>query len=116
MSRINLEGLRTRDIRHGPGFVFQNGIITPATGYVVTIEHPPMMFMNPAGAVNILLPTSNAVRRGTIFIFVNLSANVITLQTDGGVGFTTALTVAANGSNRVVCTGNVSQVLGWAGW
>lgn len=116
MSRINLEGLRTRDIRHGPGFVFLNGILTPATGYQITIDHPPVLFMNPAGAVNVLMPTSDQVRRGTIFIIVNLSGNVITFQTSAGAAFTTALTAAANASARLICTGNTSQPLGWAGW
>jgi len=116
MSRVNLEGLRTRDIRYGPGFQFQSEIVTPTTGFVVDPNAPPMLMMNPGGAVNVRLPTSTDLRRGLAFIFVNLSGNVITLQTDGGAGFTTAVTVAANGATRVVCTGNTSQVLGWVVW
>jgi hypothetical protein len=74
------------------------------------------LFMNPAGAINVLMPTSSAVRRGLFFVIVNLSANIITLQTDGGAGFTTAITVPATGATRVVCTGDTSQVLGWRAW
>jgi hypothetical protein len=116
MSRVNLEGLRTRDIRYGPGFQFQSEIVTPTTGFVVDPNAPPVLMMNPAGAVNVRLPTSTVARQGLIFIFVNISGNVITLQTDGGAAFTTAISVAANAANRVICTGNTTQALGWLVW
>jgi hypothetical protein len=116
MSRVNLEGLRARDIRYGPGFQFQSEIVTPTTGFVVDPNAPPMLMMNPGGAVNVRLPTSTVARQGLIFIFVNLSGNVITLQTDGGAAFATAISVAANAANRVVCTGNTTQNLGWIVW
>lgn len=116
MSRINLEGLRTRDIRYGPGFQFQSETLVPATGFVVDPNSPPMLMLNPAGAVNVRLPTSTDARRGLIFIFVNISGSVITLQTDGGAAFATAISVAANAANRVVCTGNSTQNLGWLVW
>jgi len=116
MSRVNLEGLRTRDIRHGPGFQYQSETMVPVTGFVVDPNSPPVMMMNPAGAISVRLPTSTPARTGLMFIFVNLSGNVITLQTDGGAGFTTAVTVAANGATRVICTGNATQALGWVIW
>jgi hypothetical protein len=116
MARINLEGLRARDIRHGPGFVWQSATLVPADNYAVPIDAPPVLFMNPAGAIDVLLPTSNQVRKGTIFIFVNLSGNVITLKTDADAAFTTAITVAATASTRVICTGDSSQALGWRAW
>jgi|SoiMethySBSTD1v2_1073268.scaffolds.fasta_scaffold369650_2 hypothetical protein len=116
MSRVNLEGLRTRDIRYGPGFQFQSEILVPTTGFVIDPNSPPMLMLNPGGAINARLPTSTPARQGLIFIFVNISGNVITLQTDGGAAFATAITVAANAANRVVCTGNATQNLGWLVW
>lgn len=116
MSRVNLEGLRTRDILYGPGFRLQSTSIVPADNYALSIETPPLVFLNPAGAIDLLMPESTAVRRGIIFIFVNLSGNVVTLKTNGDAAFTTAVTVAATAATRVVCTGDTSQVLGWRAW
>jgi len=123
MSRINLEDNRAWRLKVDGGFKFSTGTLVPATGYVLDgtpstlpINITPLIFMNPAGAVNVRLPTSSDIRRGTALIFVNLSGNVVTFQTDGGAAFTTALTLAANGATRVVCTGNTTQALGWVGW
>src|SRR5437867_971578 len=116
MSRINLEDALIRGLRIGPEMRFRSEQFVPATGFVVDPLSPPLLMMNPAGAINVRLPTSTVLRTGLIFIFVNLSGNVITLQTDGGAGFTTAITVAANGATRVVCTGNTTQALGWVVW
>jgi hypothetical protein len=116
MSRVNLEGLRARDIRYGPGFQYQSEVNSSATGAAIDPNSPPMIFANPAGAVSWKLPTSTAARTGLIFIFANLSGNVVTLQTDGGAAFATAISVAANAATRVVCTGNTTQNLGWIIW
>jgi hypothetical protein len=116
MARTNVEGARLRDIQHGAGMKLANAELVPADNYPVTIDHPPLLFLNPAGAVDVLMPTSNNARKGLIFILVNLSGNVITLKTDGDAAFTTAITVAATSTTRVVCTGNTSQVLGWRAW
>lgn len=116
MSRVNLEGLRARDIRHGPGFQFQSMTFIDADNAVLDPNAPTMVFLNPAGAVDLLMPTSTVARKGLIFIFVNLSGNVVTLKTDADAAFTTAITVAATASQRVVCTGDTSQVLGWRAW
>lgn len=123
MSRVNLEDNRIWHARMDGGMKLGSLIIAPATGYVLDstpsnqpINCPPMIFMNPAGAVNVRLPTSTEIRRGTVLIFANLSGNVVTFQTDGGAAFTTAVTLAANGGTRVVCTGNTNQALGWIVW
>lgn len=116
MSHINLSGSRFRDARIGPGNIMSSEQWVPATGAVVDPNSPPFLFVNPAGAINMLMPTSSLVRRGLWFVFVNLSANIVTLQTDGGAGFTTAVTVPATGATRVVCTGDTTQALGWRAW
>lgn len=88
----------------------------PVTAEALDEDAPTFLFPNPAGAINLKMPTSTVARRGLVFVFCNLSGNIITLQTDGGAGFTTAITVAANGATRVVCTGNATQALGWVVW
>jgi hypothetical protein len=93
--------------------------IIDADNYLLDINAPPMIFLNPAGAVDLLMPDSTVLRKGIIFIFVNLSANIVTLKTSADAAFTTAITVpavAATGATRVVCTGDTSLPLGWRQW
>lgn len=116
MTHVNLQGQRTRGLRVGPELVFGSEVLTPANNFVVDPNSEPFIFMNPAGAVTVWMPTSSALRRGLAFVFVNLSANIITLGTDAGAGFTTAITVPATGATRVVCTGDTTQALGWRAW
>lgn len=123
MSRINLEDNRAWRLKVDGGFKFSCGNLVPATGYVLDgtpatlpINITPLIFMNPAGAVNVKLPASSDIRRGTALIFCNLSGNVVTFQTDGGAAFATAITLAANGATRVVCTGSSTANLGWVVW
>lgn len=116
MARINLEGLRVRDIRYGPGFQFQSEQSTQADNFVLDINSPPVIFLSPGGAIDILMPDSTAARRGIIFIFVNLSGSVVTLKTSADAAFATAVTVAANAATRVICTGNTTLNLGWVIW
>lgn len=113
MARTNMEGARTRDFIYGPGFRFANAELVPADNYQLTDQHPPLLFMNPAGAIDVLMPTSTAARKGLMFIIVNLSASTITLKTDGDAAFATAISIATATSARVVCTGNATQNLGW---
>lgn len=114
--RANIEDARQRGTRMGPEFFFDIATWVNVDNAVLDPVAPMMQHLNPAGAVDLLLPTSSPARKGLAFIFCNLSANVITLKTDGDAAFTTAMTVAANGATRVVCTGNPTQALGWIIW
>lgn len=116
MSRINMEGMRLRDARIGPGNIMSSQQLVPADNFVVDPNSEPFLFMNPAGAIDILMPTSSLARKGLWFVIVNLSANIITLKTDGDAAFTTAITVGATAAGRVVCTGDTTQALGWRAW
>lgn len=121
MSRMNMDDNRTWGLQLGPRTVFQNEQGVQITADVVAADSPPVIFLNPAGAINMKLPPSNpatagAARKGQIFIFVNLSASIVTLQTTAAAAFTTAVTVAANAATRVICTGNTSEPLGWVIW
>lgn len=100
------------------GFRLNVGTIIPANGFVVDPNMPTFLDMTPAGAINVLMPPSTAARKGLVFIFTNFGAGgVITLQTDGGAAFATAVTVAINGGvTRVRCTGNPTANLGWLIW
>lgn len=119
MSRINLEDQRARGQRQDAGWAFGTVDFVPITAAVVDPNSPPMLIVNPAGAINMRLPPSSGVgaaKKGQVFIFVNRSGNVVTLQTSAGAGFTTAITVAANASTRVVCTGDTTAGTGWLAW
>lgn len=93
------------------------GIMTyvPADNFALPADAPPLVVLNPAGAVDILMPTSSADRAGLTFLISNPSANVITLKTDGDAAFTTAIVLAAGESTIVFCTGSTTQALGWRG-
>lgn len=117
--RANLENVRSRDQRQDAGWFFGSVDFVPVTGAVVDPNSPPVWFVNPAGAINMRLPPSSgagAARKGQVFIFVNRSGNVVTLQTSAGAGFTTAITVAANAATRVICTGDTTAGTGWLIW
>lgn len=113
MSRINLEGYRAADllIERGQRVHVQEWV--PANNAVIDPNMPPYLIMAPAGAVNILMPAATQATKGLWFLMTNNSANVITLQTSAGAGFTTAITLAAQQTRLVICTGNATAALGW---
>jgi hypothetical protein len=113
--RTNLEDNKARDIRLGPGLVFESMDLVPADNFALDAQSPPLVFLNPAGAIDVLLPTSTAARKGLTFIVVNQSANAITFKTDGDAAFTQAIVAAAGQITILVCTGSATQVVGWRG-
>ena len=119
MSRINLDDNRAYGLTLGPKLKYANEQAVQTTGQSIDVGSPPVIFTNPGGAINLLLPPSSgagAAAKGQVFIFVNLSGSVVTLQTSGGAAFATAITVAANGATRVICTGSTTANLGWVIW
>lgn len=113
MSRLNMEGDRLANFVLERGLQLQPQEWVPASGDAIDINMPPFLLMNPAGAVNIKMPTSNPLRKGIMFLVVNESGSTITFQTDGGAGFTTAITVATTKAAILICTGSATQALGW---
>lgn len=95
------------------GFRLAAATIIPADNYVLDANAPPLLLMNPAGAVDVLMPTSNAARQGLTFHIVNLSANTITLKTDGDAAFTAAIAIASTQMAVVICSGSATQAIGW---
>lgn len=119
MSRVNLEGLRARDVRHGPGFTFQSETIAagPSTGFVIDPNSPTVLFMTPGGAINVRLPASTPARTGLVFIICNVGGGgTITAQASDGSAFTATMTAAANTSLRAICTGSSTVAAGWVPW
>lgn len=85
----------------------------PADNEALDPDAPPLLLMTPGGAIDLLMPTSSEALKGLTFLMVNLSANAITLKTDGDAAFTAAIVVAATQATWVVCTGSTTQVVGW---
>lgn len=115
MSRVNLDDNKTYGLRLGPKTIYEN--MTTAGATTLTAGSPTLVFLGAAGAVN-LPPSSGAgaAEKGQVFIFANLTAGAIAIQTSAGGAFTTAISVAANASGRVVCTGSATAGLGWVIW
>lgn len=111
--RNNIEDVKIRGGRHSAGFYLDSVALVPADNYQITVEHPPLLLLTPAGAIDVLMPTSNALRAGLTFIIVNLSANTITLKTDGDAAFAAAIAIASTQTAIVVCTGSATQNVGW---
>ena len=116
--RANQEGNRIRDVRFGPGMVSDTLDAVVVTNYQIDPNGPSLLFLAPAGAINVRLPAASgagSAYKGQTFEIVNNGAGAITLQTSGGAGFATAITVAVGKATKVYCTGNATANLGWAG-
>lgn len=108
-----MEDTKARGLRIGQGALFENFQIVDADNMPLDPNSPPLVMLNPAGAVDLLMPTSSAALTGRFFVMVNLTANAITLKTDGDAAFTAAIVIASGQMALVVCTGSTTQALGW---
>ncbi len=113
MSRVNLEGMRLADFVVERGFRLRSQEWVPADNAVIDANMPTLLIMNPAGAIDILMPPSNDANKGLCFFMSNPSANAITLKTSADAAFTTAIVLAAGESAWVFCTGSATAALGW---
>lgn len=113
MSKVNLEFGRAFKLMIESGWKLKAKVWTPADNDVITADDPPLLIASPAGAIDLLMPASNAANQGLMFLIVNNSANAITLKTSADAGFTTAIVIGANETTLVVCTGNATAALGW---
>lgn len=94
------------------GNKFQMATIVPADNFALPIDSPPLILLDPAGAVDVLMPAA-AGNQGKFFILSNISASAITLKSSGDAAFTTAIVLAAGESTLVFCTGSATAALGW---
>lgn len=113
MSRMNQEDNKIYNPFFCTGFRLLSMEWVPADNFVLDPDAPPLLIMSPAGAVDVLMPTSSADIKGLTFFMVNASGNAITLKTDGDAAFTTAIVLAANECTIVFCTGSSTQAVGW---
>jgi hypothetical protein len=111
--RQNLFDSELTDTIFRKGSALKKVSLVPADNFALPADAPPYVELNPAGAVDVLMPTSNADREGLFFLISNISAYTITLKTDGDNAFTTAISLATMESTIVFCTGSATQALGW---
>jgi hypothetical protein len=111
--RTTLEDNVVRNILIERGFNLKAVTWVPTSGQAIDANFAPVIFLNAAGAVNILMPTSTPARAGLTFFLQNISGTTVTLQTDGGAAFTTAIAIATLKGAVVTCTGSTTQALGW---
>lgn len=85
----------------------------PVDNDVFNLAFPPYVEMNPAGAVDVLLPAVTAKDAGKCWLVSNISANTITFKTAGDAAFTTAIVLATLENTLLFATGSTTAALGW---
>lgn len=113
MSRVNLENNKAYELRIESWLQLASMNFVPADNAVIDPDSPPFIMLDPAGAVDVLLPESTEARKGLMFLIANISANAITFKSSGDAAFTTAIVLAANETTWIVCTGSATPALGW---
>ena len=113
MSRLNLEDIKLYAPTVETKWRLRKMVWVPADNAVLDIDFAPYIELDPAGAVDILMPTSSADIAGMMFLMSNISANTVTLKTDGDAAFTTAISIATLENTIVFCTGSATQAIGW---
>lgn len=111
--RNNLEDVKMYRPRIQSGLFLGTVEWVPADNAVIDEDSPVWHILNPAGAVDLLLPESTAARKGLAFLLTNISANSITVKASDDTAFTTTIVLATMESAWVMCTGNADKALGW---
>lgn len=115
MSRNRDDDVRSWNPRIVRGFRFEKITLVPADNHVWDINYPPYVELNPAGAVDILLPAGAAANAGIMFLVSNISANTITFKTTGDAAFTTAIILLTLENGLIFCTGSTTEAIAWRG-
>lgn len=95
------------------GWRLKKMVWVPADNAVFDKGFAPYIELNPAGAVDILLPAVTEADAGLMFLLSNISGNTITLKTAGDAAFTTAIVIATMENTILFCTGSTTAALGW---
>jgi len=111
--RNNLEDVKMYRPRIQSGLFLGMVEWVPADNAVIDEDSPVWHILDPAGAIDLLMPESTPARRGLAFLLTNISANTITVKSSGDAAFTTAISLATMESAWVVCTGHATAGLGW---
>lgn len=115
MSRQRFDDPRLWNPRVVRGFRLEKVSLIPADNAVFDINWPPYVELNPAGAVDILMPAGAVANAGICFLISNPSASTITFKTDGDAAFTTAIILLTLENGFVFCTGSLTAALSWRG-
>lgn len=111
--RANGEDNKFYDPRIEKGLVLNFMEWVPVDNEAIDPDSPPWLIMNPAGAIDILMPDGSLLPKGLAFFMSNISANIITLKTFGDAAFTTAIVLAAGESAWVINYGGSTAALQW---
>ena len=115
MSRVNMDDNVLHYPRIACGLKLNSMWTVAADNFVVDEDMPPLLFLDNAGAIDVLLPAATEARKGLTFIIFNVSSNTITVKSSGDAAFTTAISLATNEGTIVTCTGSSTAALGWRG-
>lgn len=113
MSRNRFDDPRMWNPRIVRGFRLEKVSLVPADNHVFDINYPPYVELNPAGAVDILLPAGAAENAGLCFLISNPSASTITMKSSGDVAFTTSIVLATLENTIIFCTGSATAAVSW---
>lgn len=86
---------------------------TAADNFVIDEDSPPLIILDAAGAIDVLLPAATAALKGLTFIIMNISTSTMTIKSSGDAGFTTAIVLATLENTIVICTGSATAAIGW---
>lgn len=113
--RSRLDNNRQRNQLVEKGLRLQKLTWIPVDNDVFDKNFPTYVEMNPAGAVDVLMPavTTDGTMIGLMFLLSNISASTITLKTSADAAFTTAIVLLAGENCWVFCTGSATAALGW---
>lgn len=113
MSRLNLEDVRLYNPTVETLWRLRKATIIPADNYVWDLDLPPYVELNPAGAVDILLPAGAVANGGLMYLVSNISASTITFKTVADNAFTTAISLATLENTIIFCTGSTTEAIAW---
>lgn len=113
MGRVNSEDAKFYGGRIENGLYLGSMTWVPADNEALDPDAPTLIFLDPAGAVDVLMPAVTPEMKGLAFLMSNISANAVTLKTSADAAFTTAIVLAGGESAWVFCTGSATAALGW---
>lgn len=113
MSRVNLQDNKFDNPRFRTAWRLEKMVWVPADNAVFDINFPPYVELNPAGAVDVLMPAGAVANVGLMWLLSNISASTVTLKTTADNAFTTAISIATLENTLVFCTGSTTEAIAW---
>lgn len=113
MSRNRFDDPRMWNPRVVRGFRLEKMTLVNADNALFDINYPPYVELNPAGAVDLLMPAGAAANAGICFLLSNISGSTITVKSSTDVAFTTTIILLTIENTIVFCTGSTTEALAW---